>query len=194
VGSKNRAELGHVTTAGGVAPRLGIAQLSHMPIADSRFLQRLRQDALGEPRPAGLRQLTHIKQQGNASLPQCRDEIRNSGAFISQRVNLVQLCLPGEFATHIVTGDLGEKRTNFHRTSMHYANSPLHPLVSGRTAALQFADPRMIGSKEKLTFLRWSGTGMICSVNDGMRVTANLTSSLWTGQSATGQPRTFIVS
>ena len=88
-----------------------------MPIADASFLQGLQQHALGEPWAAGLRQLTHIKQKGNSGALQGRDEVHDIGAFISQRVNLVQLCLLGKLATIVITGALSENQREFYQSS-----------------------------------------------------------------------------
>ena len=115
MGTEDRTEFSHVTAARSIAPWLRITQLTHVPIGNACFLQRLRQHALGEPWAAGLGQLTYIKQQGYSGTLQCRNEIDDIGPFISQRVNLVQLCLLGKLAT-VITGALSENQPRSYRS------------------------------------------------------------------------------
>lgn len=117
MGAEDRTEFSHVAAARSIAPRLRITKLTHVPIANACFLQRLRQHALGETWAAGLGQLTHIKQQGYSGALQCRNEIHDVGPLISQRVNLVQFCLLGKLATVIITSALSENQPKFHRSS-----------------------------------------------------------------------------
>ncbi|KXU30118.1 hypothetical protein A0J57_10625 [Sphingobium sp. 22B] len=105
MGAEDRAECGHVAASCSIAAWLGVAQLTHMLIANAGFLQRFRQDTLREAWPAGLGQLTHIEQQGYAGPLQRRDEIRNGSTFITQRVDPVQLCLLSEITGNVLGAD-----------------------------------------------------------------------------------------